>query len=262
VKARSLIELRDAYDQHVRRNTSPDASGAIVESGPHYVRWAASDGLGWSEVAWTLLNEENVEGGIKEHVRFYRERDQSFVWRVYDYDHPPDLGGRLRHAEFTLLGHAAVMIAETASLLVPILLPEGLEAVQVTDEAGVDLLIATHEALFGHEHQDLRRSLVARLRSASQETEMFVVMAGDAAISAARIEFLPHREFSALWGGGTVAEWRGRGIYRALVSIRAQRAHARGYKFLSVLASEQSRPILERLGFNTVSKVSTYSWKP
>jgi GNAT superfamily N-acetyltransferase len=46
------------------------------------------------------------------------------------------------------------------------------------------------------------------------------------------------RGFARLLGGSTLPQWRGRGIYRALVAVRAQRGAARGVKYLQVEASE------------------------
>ncbi|HVB27523.1 MAG TPA: GNAT family N-acetyltransferase, partial [Mycobacteriales bacterium] len=78
----------------------------------------------------------------------------------------------------------------------------------------------------------------------------------------ARIEFLPGRDFASLWGGGTLPAWRRRGIYRALVAHRAQLAAARGYRFLQVDASAQSRPVLERLGFASLAVTTPFAWSP
>jgi GNAT superfamily N-acetyltransferase len=258
----SNTQLRDEYDVQVRANITPDGSGSSVDAAPNWVRWAANEGLGWSEVAWTDLSEDDVQEAIDAQLAFFRERAQSFVWRVHDYDEPANLGARLLDAGFTFSGTSSVMIASASALAVPSPLPDGTELLEVHDVAGVDLLIETHETVFAHDHQDLRRSILARLDRAPEETEMFVVLANGAPVCAARIEFLPGREFAALWGGGTTPEWRGRGIYRALVSLRARRATQRGYRYLFVLASDQSRPILTTLGFEDVATVSTYSWEP
>jgi GNAT superfamily N-acetyltransferase len=91
--------------------------------------------------------------------------------------------------------------------------------------------------------------------------DMFVVMARGSPISSSRIEYLPASEFAALWGGSTEPEWRGKGIYRAQISRRAQLASGKGYRYLVVLASENSRPILTGLGFETISHVTRYFWK-
>jgi len=56
--------------------------------------------------------------------------------------------------------------------------------------------------------------------------------------------------------------WRGRGTYRALVAYRANLAAARGCRYLEVDASDDSRPILERLGFVAVTTTTPYIWSP
>jgi GNAT superfamily N-acetyltransferase len=76
------------------------------------------------------------------------------------------------------------------------------------------------------------------------------------------MELVPGTPFAGLWGGGTVEAWRGRGIYRALVAHRAQVAAARGYHYLQVDASSQSRPILERLGFAPLTTTTPYVYTP
>jgi GNAT superfamily N-acetyltransferase len=255
-------ELRDAFDEQVRRNVTPDGSGAIAEHGANYVRRVANDGPGWCEVCWSSLDATAADEAIAAQIEFYGSRNLSFVWRVYDYDPPPDLGERLVEAGFIESGTSAVMIAETSRLSREPVLPDGTELLHVSDEAGVDLLIDVHESVFGHSHDELRRSILRRLDVAPQETDMFVVLAGGVPISSSRIEFLPATEFAALWGGSTVPEWRAKGIYRALVFRRAQLAHERGYRYLMVMASDNSRPILSQLGFEIISRVTTYSWKP
>jgi hypothetical protein len=257
----SNSELRDLYEKQVRRNTTPDNSGATVDHGPTFVRWAAHNGLGWSEVFWSSLNETNADEAIAAHIEFYSSRGLSFMWGVYDYDLPHDLGTRLLNAGFVEAGASTVMIAESSLVAEDPILPDGTKLVHVRDAAGVDLLIAVHESVFAHDHQDLRRSILQRLRVAPQEMDMFVVMADGDPVSASRIEYLPASEFAALWGGSTEAKWRGKGLYRAQISRRAQLAAERGYRFLMVLASENSRPILTGLGFVTISHVNRYFWK-
>ncbi|MEB0307171.1 GNAT family N-acetyltransferase, partial [Cryobacterium sp. 10I1] len=60
----------------------------------------------------------------------------------------------------------------------------------------------------------------------------------------------------------TLAEWRGRGVYRALVAARAQLAARRGVPYLQVDASDDSLPILLRLGFEAVTTTTPYVWTP
>ena len=59
---------------------------------------------------------------------------------------------------------------------------------------------------------------------------------------------MPGTEFAGIWGGSTLPEFRGRGIYRALVAARARSAIARGVRFIHSDCTDMSRPILERSG--------------
>jgi hypothetical protein len=55
---------------------------------------------------------------------------------------------------------------------------------------------------------------------------------------------------------------RGRGIYKALVAVRAARAVELGYKYLQVDASDDSSPILQRLGFHPVTTTTPWVHTP
>ena len=96
------------------------------------------------------------------------------------------------------------------------------------------------------------------------ESVRYLVQAGRPASQIASVlsQIAPGTDFAGLWGGSTLPAWRGRGIYRALVARRAQLAVGHGYRFLQVDASDDSRPILERLGFVAVTTTTPYVWTP
>jgi GNAT superfamily N-acetyltransferase len=73
------------------------------------------------------------------------------------------------------------------------------------------------------------------------------------------VEFHHGTEFAGLWGGGTLPEWRGRGVFRALVAHRARLAADRGFRYLQVDATPDSRPILERLGFVVLATTTPFT---
>ena len=251
-----------AYNAQVRRSARPDGSGALIEADGHVVRWMTVDGRGWSGIAWSDLDEANADRVIASQVALFRDRAEKFEWKLYDYDRPPDLRRRLLAAGFAAEDSEALMAADVAAVTAPVKLPAGVRLLPVTDEAGVGLLIDVHERVFGTDHSQLRRSLLAQLRDSPELTAMVVAMAGDEPVCSARIEFLPGREFASMWGGGTLPQWRGRGIYRALVAYRAGLAAARGYRYLQVDALPDSRPILERLGFARLATTTPYVWQP
>jgi len=53
-----------------------------------------------------------------------------------------------------------------------------------------------------------------------------------------------------------------RGIYRALVAARARQAAVRDARYVMVDASDDSAPILCRLGLKAVTTTTPYVWTP
>jgi GNAT superfamily N-acetyltransferase len=256
------VYVRAAFDRQVRRSVQADGSGARIEAAGRVVRSVALDGRGWAGIAWSDLDDEAADAVIAEQVAYFHDLGQKFEWKLYDYDRPPDLARRLVAAGYVPADEEALMVADVAGLGRDVLLPDGITLLPVTEAAGVGLLIEVHEHVFGTDHSRLRRSLLRQLRQTPELTEMVVAMAGDQPVCSARVEFLPGRDFASLWGGGTLPSWRGKGIYRALVAYRAQLAAARGYRYLQVDASADSRPILERLGFVSLARTTPYLWLP
>ncbi|MCW2504803.1 MAG: hypothetical protein JWO79_3087, partial [Actinomycetia bacterium] len=80
-------------------------------------------------------------------------------------------------------------------------------------------------------------------------------------VSAGRLEPVPGTSFAGIWGGATRAEWRGRGIYRALTAARARSALGMGKTLINSDSTEYSRPILERSGLVKVSTTTPYDWQ-
>ncbi|MCX4528268.1 MULTISPECIES: GNAT family N-acetyltransferase [unclassified Streptomyces] len=248
-----LTRVRAEYDARMRRGASPDSAGARVERVGAVVRQTAPE-EGWNGVLWSDLDEATADAEIAAQVAHYRERGVSeFEWKLYDHDRPADLGERLRAAGFVAEPAETLMVGRTLDLArLPVEPPEGITLRVVTDEAGVDLMMAVHAGAFGTDRPRIRHLLLTLLRDEPETIAAVVAMAGDTPVSAARMEMRPGTPFAGLWGGGTLPGWRGRGIYRLLVAHRARIAADLGIPYLQVDASDDSRPILHRLGFATL----------
>ena len=254
-----------AFNRQVRQGTAPDGTGATFETDAHVVRRLAVPGRGGSGVLWSSLDAANADEVIAAQVKFFAGRAEEFEWKLYSYDEPADLAGRLMAAGFRPEEPESLMIAaidEITGALASSELPPGIRLERATDEAGVDRLIRVHELVFGSDESELRASLLAQLASAPETTDLVIALAGDEPVSAARTDFVAGTEFAGLWGGGTLPRWRRKGIYRALVRYRAELAAGRGFKYLTVDASDQSRPILERIGFERLAITTPYVRRP
>jgi GNAT superfamily N-acetyltransferase len=258
-------EVLAAFNRQVRQPAAPDGTGAAFETDTHVVRRLAVPGRGGSTVLWSSLDASNADEVIAAQVKFFAGRGEEFEWKLYSYDEPADLADRLIAGGFRPEEPESLMIAaidEIIDALSVAGLPPGIRLECATDEAGVDRLIRVHELVFGRDESELRASLLAQLASAPPTTDLVIAMAGDQPVSSARTDFVAGTEFAGLWGGGTLPQWRRKGIYRALVRYRAELAARRGYKYLTVDASDQSRPILERIGFELLAVTTPYIRRP
>jgi GNAT superfamily N-acetyltransferase len=257
-----LDRVRQLFFEQVRQGTASDGTGSVITATPHVVRWSAQGGSGWSEIAWSNLDEAHVDAAIAEQIEYFSSRGLPFAWRVYDADQPTDLGSRLERAGFERAYASELMVAEVDDIPQEPTLPAGVTLSFDNDELGIGRLIEVHETVFGSDHSALRRSLLTQFENSPQLRELVVAIADGKPVSSSRIEFLPERQFASLWGGSTVPEWRGKGLFRAMVSYRASVAAQRGYPYLYVTASSESRPILDRMSFASLGSVFTYMWQP
>ena len=157
-----------------------------------------------------------------------------------------------------------IVIARVTDVAGEAQLPEGLSLREVTSRTDFERIAALEQAVWGEEDQ--RNWLVDMLESErAVDPDALAIVVAEAAttvVCAAWIRFERGTEFATLWGGATLPEWRRRGIYRATVGYRANLAAGRGFRYLETDASDDSRPILERLGFTAVTSTTPYVWSP
>ncbi|SED96673.1 GNAT family N-acetyltransferase [Streptomyces sp. TLI_105] len=252
--------LRDLHDLQLRREARPDGPGCRVEHVDGVVR-QTGPAHAWNGVLWSGFDASGADAAIAGQIAHYRAAGLSFEWKLYAHDTPADLGDRLRAAGFISEEPETLMAAEAAALPRDVALPEGVELRAVTDEAGVRQVVEVHERAFGTDSSRLGRQLLDRLAADPGTVTAVVALAEGEPVSAARMELYPGTDFAGLWGGGTVEGWRGRGLYRALVSHRARIAAERGHRYVQVDAADTSRPILERLGFLTLTTTTPYLYE-
>lgn len=242
-----------AFDAQIRRDPPP-TPGVRVERTPQVVRVG---GVGWDAVVWSSpnLSADELDEVIAAQVA---HSGGSFEWKHYSYDSPA-LAGRLRAAGLVPGPAETLMVAEIADLDLDVPPPDGIELAGVDDEDGVAALVRVHEQVFGGDRSDLGEVVREGLRHDPRPVEGVLALADGVPVCAGRVELAAGTEFASLWGGGTLAPWRGRGVFRALVSRRAAIAAAHGYRYLQVDALPTSRPILRRLGFAELATTTPWT---
>jgi GNAT superfamily N-acetyltransferase len=187
---------------------------------------------------------------------------EEFEWKTRGHDRPADLGERLEAQGFEPEEIETVMIGDARSLAVDVDLPSGVVVRRVDDlperDAVVSEAAGMQRRVFGG--GPTAREVLDRLDRMGGLETFWVAEADGAVVSAGRLARVDGTEFAGLWGGATLEEWRGRGIYRALTAARARAALADGVRYLHSDCSAMSRPILERSGLVAVTTSTPYVW--
>jgi GNAT superfamily N-acetyltransferase len=209
------------------------------------------------------LRGTSLDTLIARQRDFFAARGEAVEWKTRGHDEPADLPDRLRAAGFEPEELETVLIGVALEMAASPLLPEHVILRSVTAREDLDRIAHMQSTVWGGDSWDwLADDLAGRLEADPAELEILVAEAADEVVSAAWIVYRPDTDFAGLWGGSTLPEWRGKGIYRSLVAERANRAVARGVRYLQVDASADSAPILQRLGFKAVTTTTPYVWRP
>jgi GNAT superfamily N-acetyltransferase len=242
----SVEELLVAYDSQLRgRVDNRLPAGAHVERDGPLVRFLGLAGGGF--VVYRDLGGivgADLDQLIARQVRVFAERGERFEWKLRGHDLPADLPERLRAAGLVPEDTEMVVIAPVADIVGEPRLPEGVSLREVTSRADLLRIAALQRAVWGDEDQEgwLVDMLESERAVDLDALTITVAEAGETVVCAAWIRFERDTEFATLWGGATLPPWRGRGIYRALVAYRANLAEQRGFRYVEVDASDDSRP--------------------
>jgi GNAT superfamily N-acetyltransferase len=214
-------EILTLFDEQMRRRAAPDS--LLVGNG------------------WSAVLAPPADGDVEPLVARMRELPGHVEWKYYSHD-GPDVRERLVAAGLVPEDEETVVVAEAASIPPP---PSDVDLRQETD-----VFVELAARVFGRGHG-----------SGLPERAVAVVAYVDGEpVSGGRVDLEPGVEFAGLFGGVTLPEFRGRGLYRATVARRAELAREGGYRWLYVDALPTSRPILERLGFVAVTTTTPFTF--
>ncbi len=259
--------LLAAYDEQLRTDSEMARARDVRRLGPllcgifdhgGFVSYRDLDGA----------DGEALDALIERTVAHYRDDTDvdSFEWKSRGHDLPADLGDRLVAHGFVADPVETVMIGEASLLAVDVPLadtPEGpvvVRRILPGPDAVADLtrMLAAQESVFGNGRGPSVESSLRELEG--DGSEFWIAEVGDRVVCGGRLTPVDGTEFAGIWGGSTLPDYRGRGIYRALVAARARSAMERGVRLINSDCTDMSRPILERSGLRAVTTTTPYIW--
>lgn len=248
-----------AYDEQLRTDAETPGAVSVTRQGPlRLITFEAGRGF----ISYRDLDgadEAGIEALVAAAVAHF-EADpeiEEVEWKTRGHDVAPGLHDALLRHGFEPEDPESIMIGEAHLLAVDVPLPDGVVLRSITSAEDVRAAGIMQDGVFGSPTSEGRLGEMVR-RIAAGETEMWVAEADGEIVSAGRVDPVPNTEFAGIWGGATLEEWRGRGIYRALTAVRARTAIARGKRYIHSDSTEFSRPILERSGLVKVGTTTPY----
>lgn len=256
--------LLAAYDDQLRTDAETPSAVSVTTLGPlRLVTFAGGRGF----VTYRDLggaDAEEIDRLVVAALEHFRADPEiaHVEWKTREHDHAPGLHEALLGHGFVPDDPESIMIGEAERLAVDVPLPERVRLRRITAERDVHAMHAMTAEAFGDtpaEGAEMANALLRRM-ALDDGMELWVAEADGKIVSAGRLEPVAGTTFAGIWGGSTLPEWRGRGIYRALTAARARSALRMGKTLIHSDSTEYSRPILERYGFLKVSTTTPYEW--
>jgi GNAT superfamily N-acetyltransferase len=257
-----LDTLLTAYDEQMRGAPPVPAAGTRYEQDGPLLRIVGQHRGFVSGPRDLGVRGADLDRLITRQRDYFTARGQAVEWKTRGHDQPSDLPERLRRAGFVPEERETVLIGRAGRLAAEPAHPADVVIRQVATDLDLRRIADLQTTIWGQDMSWLADDLTARVAAAPDDIAVLTAEADGELVSAAWLVFRPGTDFAGLWGGSTLPAWRGKGIYRALVAHRAQRAVARGVTYLQVDASDDSDPILRRLGFQAVTTTTPYVWSP
>ena len=206
---------------------------------------------GLNEVIYSALADEDADQVIDETITGYRDLGLHFRWNTAPGSAPADLGPRL--VKRGLDEHWGRGMALERGLAGEAQ-PTGCEVVVVSSEALADF---THVMASGWNVDPL--ALAALHQHSFRERRHHHFLAYCGGVPAAAASYVAFTSSAFLMGAVVLPQFRGRGVYRALIAARLAHARSFGIELATTHAREaSSAPILEKLGFATVCRFAMY----
>jgi len=258
--------LRDLYDRDQRREVQ--FHGVTTDRLPHLTRVRENSGV-FNQIVYADLTAATADDAITEQIAFFQGHHQRFEWKYFTHDRPADMLDRLRAHGFVIGDAEATLVLDLETAPADLFDTKGLDVRRITDAGQVHHVLSVQSRVFGgvdevDEHDNpMADQLAGEMRSYTEHVSLYAVYMDGDVVSAAWIRYTAaDSQFGSLWGGATLAAYRGRGAYSALLAVRSAEARDRGRRFLTVDASPMSQPILQKYGFQLIAHSHPCEWVP
>ena len=255
--------LLTVYDREQR--IAIEYPGHRKETLPHVVRFVRTVETGRGYIPYTWLNGVDPADVVREQVDYFRALKIPFEWTVCEHDSAPGLKEALLDNGFKPdlapgdPGAVLVLDLQAVPATLGTLPAENVR--RITQPERLADVTRVMQQVWGGSFAWIQPRLGAHLAIPGY-LSVYASYEQDEPVCAGWTYYPPGSPIASLFGGSTVAQYRRRGHYTALLAARVQEAVRRGRRYLVIYAGLESRPVAEKNGFQLLTYACSYEWEP
>ncbi|MCL4871464.1 MAG: hypothetical protein KJ063_21090 [Anaerolineae bacterium] len=254
-------EILALYDKQERMQGNHPSYRQEVT--PEVVRAIANRLERYSFVIYSQLTPTNADAIIQREMDYYRRTGGAGIeWKLYEHDPPPDLGKRLAAHGFEAEDQESLLVLDLQNMPEIYQQPITADIRRLTTGEEINHVVQIEAQVYGTDFSWLQTQFEENIATQPDYWSIYAAYVNGEPVCGAWISFPKGSSFAGLWGGATLEKYRQIGLYTQVVAVRAQEAIARGYRFLTVDASDMSQPILLKRGFQLLTYTYPYFWQP
>jgi GNAT superfamily N-acetyltransferase len=211
-------------------------------------------------VLFSRLDVETADAAIRRQIADFGSLGHSFEWKLHAHDPPADLAARLSRCGLTADTPETVMVRDLQDQVLGRPTAGSTNIRRIDRPAQLSDLVAVQDAVWKEDQAWFGAMLADELAADPGQIEILVAYDGHRPVATSLLRLHRGTQFASIWGAATLPAVRRRGIYTALVERHASTARAAGARVLTADANSNSRPVLERVGFQPLVGVQGFIW--
>ena len=213
-------------------------------------------------VVFSRLDAAGADAAIAGEVGHFASLDHAFEWKLHGHDEPADLAERLLRHGFAAEPPETIVVRDLADEPPRPPATLSIEIRRIGEPSELSALVALQDEVWGDDHTWYGQALARELAADAAQIEILVACAQARPVATSLMRLHRGTLFGSLWGAATLPAFQRRGLYTALVERHVMTARAAGARLLTVDANDNSRPVLERVGFRSLVGVQGFVWRP
>jgi GNAT superfamily N-acetyltransferase len=251
------------YDRELRVNAPLPGAAFHYERAGTILRLVGPSAAAHDNcVVFSRLDATGADAAVAGEIAYFASLGHAFEWKLHGHDEPADLGERLLNHGFAAEPPEMIVVRDLTNE--PPRPPAALsiEIHRIRDPAGLSDLVAVQDEVWSDDHAWYGEALARELAADPGQIEILLAYAQARAVATSIMRLHRGTQFGSLWGAATLPAFQRRGLYTALVERHVVTALAAGARLLTVDTNDNSRPVLERIGFHPLVGVQGYVWQP